>query len=77
MIKDIKGLYHVTSMASDARQNVFFADALALRRVKKTVNFDDLAVHHPYYGDENDTPGTAMNYYPFLYVARSRPVSTA
>ena len=29
MIKDIKGLHHVTSMASDARQNNrFFTDTL-------------------------------------------------
>jgi len=31
MIKDIKGLHHVTSMASDARQNNrFFTETLGL-----------------------------------------------
>ncbi|MGO7258736.1 ring-cleaving dioxygenase, partial [Rhizobium brockwellii] len=59
MIKDIKGLHHITSMASDARQNnTFFTDTLGLRRVKKTVNFDDPNVYHLYYGDEAGTPGS-------------------
>ena len=59
MIKDIKGLHHVTSMASDARQNNnFFTDTLGLRRVKKTVNFDAPDVYHLYYGDEVGTPGS-------------------
>ena len=54
MIKNIKGLYHITSMAADARQNnSFFTDTLGLRRVKKTVNFDAPEVYHLYYGDED------------------------
>ncbi|WP_426240685.1 VOC family protein [Pararhizobium sp. DWP1-1-3] len=74
MIKDIKGLHHITSMASDARQNNgFFTDTLGLRRVKKTVNFDDPNVYHLYYGDEAGTPGTVMTYFPFPDVMRSRP----
>jgi glyoxalase family protein len=74
MIKDIKGLHHITSMASDARQNnTFFTDTLGLRRVKKTVNFDDPSVYHLYYGDEAGTPGTVMTYFPFHDVMRGRP----
>ncbi|WP_426126008.1 ring-cleaving dioxygenase [Pararhizobium sp. PWRC1-1] len=73
MIKDIKGLHHITSMASDARQNnTFFTDTLGLRRVKKTVNFDDPNVYHLYYGDEAGTPGTVMTYFPFPDVMRGR-----
>jgi len=74
MIKDIKGLHHITSMASDARQNnAFFTDTLGLRRVKKTVNFDDPNVYHLYYGDEAGTPGSVMTYFPFPDVMRGRP----
>ncbi|KSV60766.1 VOC family protein [Sinorhizobium sp. Sb3] len=74
MIKDIKGLHHVTSMASDAQQNNrFFTDTLGLRRVKKTVNFDDPSVYHLYYGDENGTPGTVMTYFPFPHMMIGRP----
>ncbi len=74
MIKDIKGLHHVTSMASDARENNrFFTDTLGLRRVKKTVNFDDPSVYHLYYGDETGTPGTVMTYFPFPHMMTGRP----
>ncbi|WP_077966621.1 VOC family protein [Ensifer adhaerens] len=74
MIKDIRGLHHVTSMASDARENNrFFTDTLGLRRVKKTVNFDDPSVYHLYYGDEKGTAGTVMTYFPFPHMMIGRP----
>lgn len=73
MLNQIKGLHHVTSMAADARQNnAFFTDALGLRRVKKTVNFDAPDVYHLYYGDEVGTPGTVMTYFPFPHIGRGR-----
>ena len=71
MITQIKGLHHVTSLASDARQNnAFFTNVLGLRRVKKTVNFDAPDVYHLYYGDEAGSPGTVMTYFPFPNAAR-------
>lgn len=74
MLNQIKGLHHVTSMASDARENnAFFTNVLGLRRVKKTVNFDAPDVYHLYYGDEVGTPGTVMTYFPFPNAARGRP----
>ncbi|MEM1386724.1 MAG: VOC family protein [Pseudomonadota bacterium] len=73
MIKDIKGLHHVTSMASDARtNNAFFTNTLGLRRVKKTVNFDAPDVYHLYYGDEAGTPGALMTYFPFGQMPNGR-----
>ncbi len=66
MLEQIKGLHHVTSLASGARvNNRFFTDALGLRRVKKTVNFDAPEVYHLYYGDGTGAPGTVMTYFPF------------
>ncbi len=74
MLKQIKGLHHVTSLARDARKNnAFFTNVLGLRRVKKTVNFDAPDVYHLYYGDEAGTPGTVMTYFPFPNAARGRP----
>jgi glyoxalase family protein len=74
MLNQIKGLHHVTSMASDARtNNHFFTKALGLRRVKKTVNFDAPDVYHLYYGDEVGTPGTVMTYFPFPDIGHGRP----
>lgn len=73
MLKQIKGLHHVTSLASDARKNnAFFTQVLGLRRVKKTVNFDAPDVYHLYYGDKDGTPGTVMTYFPFPNAARGR-----
>ncbi|WP_432255346.1 ring-cleaving dioxygenase [Limimaricola sp. AA108-03] len=73
MLDQIRGLHHVTSMASGARaNNAFFTDTLGLRRVKKTVNFDAPDVYHLYYADEIGTPGTVMTYFPFPQAARGR-----
>ncbi|MGV6811508.1 MAG: VOC family protein [Brevirhabdus sp.] len=66
MLSQIRGLHHVTSIASGAMaNNDFFTRVLGLRRVKTTVNFDNPAVYHLYYGDELGRPGTAMTYFPF------------
>ena len=74
MLDQIKGLHHVTSIASDpARNNAFFTGALGLRRVKKTVNFDAPDVYHLYYGDAVGTPGTVMTHFPFPDAARGTP----
>ena len=74
MLNQIKGLHHVTSLASSARENnAFFTKVLGLRRVKKTVNFDAPDVYHLYYADEVGTPGTVMTYFPFPNAARGRP----
>ena len=74
MITQIKGLHHVTSLASHAQpNNAFFTGALGLRRVKKTVNFDAPDVYHLYYGDEAGTPGSVMTYFPFPQAARGKP----
>lgn len=73
MIKDVKGLHHVTSMASDAQTNSdFFTKTLGLRRVKKTVNFDAPEVYHIYYGDALGTPGSVMTYFLFANMRRGR-----
>ncbi len=73
MLKQIKGLHHVTSLASSASDNnAFFTSVLGLRRVKKTVNFDAPDVYHLYYGDEVGTPGSVMTYFPFQNAARGK-----
>ena len=73
MIRQIKGLHHVTSLASNARENnAFFTNVLGLRRVKKTVNFDAPDVYHLYYGDGTGSPGTVMTYFPFPNAAPGR-----
>jgi glyoxalase family protein len=74
MIKDIKGLHHVTSFAGDPqRNNDFHTKILGLRRIKKTVNFDAPEVYHLYYGDETGSAGTVMTYFPFPNIGPARP----
>ncbi|MEL7151925.1 MAG: VOC family protein [Pseudomonadota bacterium] len=74
MLNQIKGLHHVTSLASSAsKNNAFFTNTLGLRRVKQTVNFDAPDVYHLYYGDEAGSPGSVMTYFPFPMAGRGRP----
>lgn len=74
MLDQIRGIHHITSLASDAAaNNHFFTRTLGLRRVKKTVNFDAPDVYHLYYADAVGTPGTVMTYFPFPGAARGRP----
>jgi len=74
MLTQIKGLHHVTSLASHAQpNNAFFTRTLGLRRVKKTVNFDTPDVYHLYYGDAAGTPGSVMTCFPFPNAGRGKP----
>ena len=61
----VHGLHHVTALAADPQRNVdFYAGALGLRLVKKTVNFDDPSTYHLYYGDDIGRPGTIITFFP-------------
>ena len=62
----IPGLHHVTAIATDAQANAdFYVSLLGLRLVKRTVNFDDPATYHLYYGDQAGTPGTILTFFPW------------
>jgi glyoxalase family protein len=66
MTETVNGLHHVTAIAGDPQHNLdFYAGALGLRFVKKTVNFDDPGTYHLYYGDRTGAPGTAMTFFPW------------
>jgi glyoxalase family protein len=67
------GIHHVTAIAGPARRNVeFYTRTLGLRLIKKTVNFDDPATYHLYYGDETGRPGTILTFFPWAGVAPGR-----
>jgi glyoxalase family protein len=62
----IQGLHHVTATVDEAQPDLdFCVEALGLRLVKKTVNFDNHHVYHFYYGDEQGTPGTIWTTFPY------------
>ena len=65
-MEGIRGLHHITAIASDARRNYeFYTKVLGLRLVKKTVNFDDPNTYHFYYGDEVGHAGTILTFFPW------------
>ena len=65
------GIHHVTAIATDPRRNLeFYTEALGLRLVKKTVNFDDLGTYHLYFGDELGRPGTILTFFPWPLARR-------
>jgi predicted esterase/catechol 2,3-dioxygenase-like lactoylglutathione lyase family enzyme len=60
------GLHHVTAIVDEPQENVdFYTRVLGLRLVKQTVNFDDPATYHFYYGDEQGRPGTIATFFPW------------
>ena len=62
----IRGLHHVTAIASDPQRNLdFYVGLLGLRFVKRTVNFDDPGTYHFYFGDGRGTPGTILTFFPW------------
>src|SRR3954447_21158323 len=66
-------IHHVTAITADAQKNVdFYCDVLGLRLVKLTVNFDDPASYHLYYGDELGRPGTIMTFFAWPGAPRGR-----
>ena len=69
----LEGIHHITAITADAPANVdFYARALGLRLVKKTVNFDAPDVYHLYYGDERGSPGSILTFFEFPGAARGR-----
>lgn len=60
----IKGLHHVTAIASDPQRNVdFYRNVLGQRLVKKTVNFDAPDTYHFYFADEVGNPGSVLTFF--------------
>lgn len=73
MENKVLGLHHITAIARNARRNyAFYTQLLALRFVKKTVNFDDPATYHFYFGDEVGTPGTILTFFPWEGITEGR-----
>jgi catechol 2,3-dioxygenase-like lactoylglutathione lyase family enzyme len=68
----IRGLHHVTAIASGAQANVdFYTRVLGLRLVKRTVNFDAPDTYHFYYGDGAGSPGSLLTFFPFENVGKT------
>ncbi len=69
----ILGLHHITLVCADAQRTVdFYTRTLGLRLVKQTVNFDDPASYHLYFGDELGRPGSAVTFFEWPRAPRGR-----
>lgn len=69
----VRGIHHVTAIASDPQRNIdFYVGVLGLRFVKRTVNFDDPHTYHFYFGDATGTPGSIMTFFPWPHARRGR-----
>ncbi len=67
------GIHHITAIAGDPQRNLdFYHGILGLRLVKLTVNFDDPASYHFYYGDEIGRPGSILTFFPWPRGRRGR-----
>lgn len=68
------GLHHVTALSGDMRRtHDFYARVLGLRLVKRTVNYDDPASWHLYYGDAVGTPGTVLSFFSWEDTRAAQP----
>ena len=69
----VRGIHHVTAIASDPQRNLdFYVGFLGLRFVKRTVNFDDPHTYHFYFGDDAGRPGSIMTFFPWPRALRGR-----
>jgi glyoxalase family protein len=60
----LRGIHHITAIASDPQRNVdFYTQILGLRFAKRSVNFDDPSTYHFYFGDRVGRPGTAITFF--------------
>ncbi len=71
---ELTGIHHVSALTAQAAQNVdFYTRVLGMRLVKKTVNQDNTASYHLFYGDKLGNPGTELTFFDIPQAARNLP----
>jgi glyoxalase family protein len=67
------GIHHITAVSGEIERTLdFYGRVLGLRLVKRTVNYDDPATYHLYFGDELGHPGTVLTFFPWPGGSRGR-----
>jgi catechol 2,3-dioxygenase-like lactoylglutathione lyase family enzyme len=57
----IAGIHHITLLCADVERSAgFYRNLLGMRLVKQTLNEDDRAARHLFFGDEEGRPGTLI-----------------
>src|SRR5271169_6127434 len=60
----VQGLHHITLVTSNQEVNRrFYTEVLGLRRVKLSVNQDDIFHRHLFYADDMGTTGSAITFF--------------
>src|ERR1700751_159757 len=63
-IGPIQGLHHITLVTSNEEVNRrFYTEVLGLRRVKMSVNQDDIFHRHLFYADEKGSTGSGITFF--------------
>jgi len=69
----VRGLHHITLVTSNqVVNNRFYTEVLGLRRVKLTVNQDDVLHRHLFYADEKGTTGSAITFFEWPELRRGQ-----
>ena len=67
------GIHHITAVSGEIDRTLdFYGRVLGLRLVKRTVNYDDPATYHLYFGNELGQPGTVLTFFPWPGGSRGR-----
>jgi glyoxalase family protein len=67
------GIHHVTALAGDPQPNLdYYRGPAGMRLVKRTVNYDDPASLHFYYGDSAGSIGSLLTFFPWGHVRQQR-----
>jgi glyoxalase family protein len=66
MAAKLEGIHHISAITGDASGNVgFYTGVMGMRMVKRTVNQDEPAVYHLFYGDEHGSPGMDLTFFEY------------
>ena len=74
----VQGLHHITLVTSNQEVNRrFYTQILGLRRVKLTVNQDDIFHRHLFYANEKGTTGSAITFFEWPDLPKGSPGLTS
>ena len=63
-IIQLTGIHHLTAVTADAPgNNRFYTQVMGMRRVKKTVNQDDVSAYHLFFADGAGSAGTDLTFF--------------
>jgi catechol 2,3-dioxygenase-like lactoylglutathione lyase family enzyme len=72
----VEGLHHITLVTSNEEVNrMFYTEVLGLRRVKLTVNQDDVFHRHLFYANEKGMTGSAITFFEWPAFDHATPVT--